>query len=168
MMHGRVGHTFTYLPTINKVLITGGSNSNTEDLRFFDTVELYDVTTNRFQTLPNVRMSSRRAGYTATYIPTSADKVFIAGGGSNETNILDNFDVFDVSTLSFVKSGTMKEKRSFHTATLLEKSQLILLAGGRTSTTDYQIAPCEFVNPATMNSTVLNCLKEPCFFHTAS
>jgi hypothetical protein len=65
-------------------------------------------------------MSSRRAGHTATYIPISADKVFIAGGGSNETNILDTFDVFDASTLSFVKSGMMKEKRSFDTATLLE------------------------------------------------
>jgi hypothetical protein len=41
MMHGRVGHTVTYLPMINKVLITGGSNSNTEDLIFFDTVECW-------------------------------------------------------------------------------------------------------------------------------
>jgi hypothetical protein len=168
MMHGRAGHTVTYLPTINKVLITGGSNGNPDDLIFYDTVELYDVTTNRFQSLHNIRMSSRRAGHTATYIPTPVNKVFIVGGGSNGTNILDTFDVFDVSTLSFVKSGTMKKKRSFHTATLLEKSKLILLAGGRASITEYQLAPCELVNSVTMTSTVLNCLNEPRFFHTAT
>ncbi len=50
MMHGRVGYTLTYLPTINKVLITGGSNGNTENLMFFDTIEICDVITNRFQT----------------------------------------------------------------------------------------------------------------------
>ena len=168
MMHGRVGHTITYLPTINKVLITGGSNGNTDELVFFDTVELYDVASNRFQPLSNIRMSSRRAGHTATYIPVPLNKVLIVGGGSNETNVLDTFDLFDVSTLSFVKSGPMKKKRTFHTATLLKNNKTILLAGGRTSVIDDQLAPCELFDSVSITSTVFNCLNEPRFFHTAT
>jgi hypothetical protein len=109
MIHGRIGHTVTYLPTINKVLITGGSNGNTDDPQFSDTVEWYDVRTNMFQTF-GVRMSSKRAGHTATYIPVPFNKVLIVGGGSNQTNVLNTFDVL---TLSFVANGTMKKNVLF-------------------------------------------------------
>jgi len=101
MMHGRVGHTVTYLPTINKVLIIGGSNSNTEDLILFGAVEWYDVITNRFPMLSNIRMSSRQAGHTVTYIRVPFNKVLRVGGGSNQTHVLNTFDIFDVSTHSF-------------------------------------------------------------------
>ena len=168
MIEGRVGHTVTYLPTIDKVLITGGSNSNPDQVVFSDTVELYDVKTNRFQRLSNVRMSSRRAGHTATYIPAPVNQVFIVGGGSNETIVLDTFDIFDVSTLKFVKSGTMKEKRTFHTSNLLANNKQVLLVSGRTSVTDDQLASCELFNPITMSSSVVQCLNEPRFFHTAT
>jgi hypothetical protein len=167
MMHGRVGHTMTYLPTVNKVLITGGSIGNADDTKFTDTIEFYDVTTNMFQT-STIHMSSKRAGHTATYIPAPFNKVFIVGGGSNQTNILNTFDIFDVATLSFVASGTMKSKRAFHTATLLKNNNAVLLAGGRTSITDDQLAPCEIFNPLTMSSVVLKCLNVPRYFHTAT
>ncbi len=92
----------------------------------------------------------------------------IARGGSNEINVLDTFDIFDVSSLTFAKSGTMKKKRTFHTATLLKHNKMILFTGGRTSVIDDQLAPCELFNPVTMTSLVLNCLNEPRFFHTAT
>lgn len=101
MAYRRIGHTVNYLPTINKILITDGSNGNPDNLIFFDSFELYDVTTNRFQPITSSRMSSRRAGHTANYIPVPINKVLIVGGGSNETNILNTYDIFDVSTLSF-------------------------------------------------------------------
>lgn len=168
MIEGRVGHTVTYLPTIDKVLITGGSNGNPDQVVFSDTVEFYDVKTNRFQRLANVRMSSRRAGHTATYIPAPVNQVLIVGGGSNETTVLDTFDIFDVSTLKFIKSGTMKEKRTFHTSTLLTNNKQVLLVSGRTSVTDDQLAACELFNPVTMSSSLVECLNERRFFHTAT
>ena len=168
MMYGCVGHTVIYLPTINKVLITGESNSDTDNLIFYDTVELYDVTTSMFQSLPDVRMSSRRAGHTATYIPAPINKVLIVGGGSNGTNVLNTYDVFDVSTLSFVTSGTMEKKHTFHTATLLKNNKIVLIASGRTSATDYELAPCELFHPVTMSSAIVQCLNEFRFFHTAT
>lgn len=168
MVEERVGHTATYLPTINKVLITGGANNIPDGADFSNTVELYDVQTNRFQRLSNIRMSSGRAGHTATYIPAPFNQVLIVGGGSNESTVLDTFDIFDVSTLKFIRSGTMKEKRTFHTATLLKNNKQILLTGGRTSVTDDQLASCELFNPMTFSSSTLKCLNEPRFFHTAT
>ena len=168
MVEERVGHTVTYLPTLNKVLIAGGANNIPDGADFSDTVELYDVKTNRFQPLSNVRMSSGRAGHTATYIPAPFNQVLIVGGGSNESTVLNTFDIFDVLTLKFVRSGTMKEKRTFHTATLLKDNKQVLLAGGRTSVIDDQLASCELFNPITLSSSTLKCLNESRFFHTAT
>ncbi|UJR19680.1 hypothetical protein I4U23_022814 [Adineta vaga] len=167
MMIGRVGHTLTFLPTINKVLIIGGSNNNPDDIQYTNTLEFYDAATNMFQT-STLHMWSKRAGHTATYIPAPINKVLIVGGGSDEINVLDTFDIFDVTTLSFVANGTNKSKRTFHTATLLRNNKAVLLAGGRTSMTDDELAPCEIFNLVTMSSVIVKCLNVPRFFHTAS
>jgi hypothetical protein len=51
---------------------------------------------------------------------------------------------------------------------ILKDNKTILFAGGRTSVTDDQLAPCELFNPTTMSSMIVKCLNEPRFFHTAT
>jgi hypothetical protein len=68
------------------------------------------------------------------------------GGGSNQTNVLNTFDIFDVSTRSFIKSGTMKTKRTFHTATLIPPTGKVLVCGGVDSNKQV-LASCERFQP---------------------
>jgi len=74
MPTARAYHTATYLPTFNKVLITGGHYSPWDNL---NTMILFDAGTLSFTTLTST-MSSKRSWHTATLLPNG--KVLVVGG----------------------------------------------------------------------------------------
>ena len=172
MTYGRRYHTMTYLPTIHKILIIGGETTIQCISTILDTIELYNIDTNMFESLDNITMSSPRSLHTATYLPPPYNQVLILGGSSNGTNVLDTYEVFDVSSLSFINHGTLSSSHAAHTATLLKNKIDILIVGGYSSNeaidVSYQpIAPCELFNIIAMTTTIAANMSIPRAFHTA-
>jgi WD40 repeat protein len=129
----RSEHTATLLAD-GRVLITGGYNT-TNGLA---TAELYDPATGIFT--PTGTMTTSRFLHTATLLahgPAATNgKVLITGGsnssgdsGSNASSALGTAEIFDPATGTFTATGTMKDMRFEHTATLLANGK-VLVAGG--------------------------------------
>lgn len=133
---GRHGHTVTYLPTVNKVLIVGGAvwvdQNGTPGESILKSAELFDPATGTFEALPE--MPNARAYHTATALPDG--RVLIAGGFgiiSGQIDVLTNaliYDPGDPSGDPWRGLRTMPDQRALHTATLLPQTQLVLIAGG--------------------------------------
>ena len=124
----RASHTATLLAN-GKVLITGGYN-NTEVLA---TAELFDPATGTFTSTG--AMSTPRFSHTATLLADG--KVLVTGGSSdlgalstaNNSGDLATAELFDPATGTFTATGTMKEVRSEHTATLLANGRVLVVGG---------------------------------------
>jgi uncharacterized repeat protein (TIGR03803 family) len=89
---------------------------------------LYEPSTNSFVNLPN--MTADRDQATATLLPKG--KVLIAGGASmapGPAGFHWSAELFDPTTRTFSKTGSMHEPRAAHTATLLPNGS-VLVAGG--------------------------------------
>ncbi|CAF1042946.1 unnamed protein product [Adineta ricciae] len=138
MPTARAYHTASYLPTVNKVLITGGhfNNWNTQN-----TMILFDVLTYSFSTLTST-MSTLRSWHTATLLPDG--KVLIVGGSTGSVitptcDLIDpsnNYLTTPVANLSFA--------RYKHTATLLPNNdQSTVLVCGGYSPTSVALNSCE-------------------------
>lgn len=152
---GRHGHTVTYLPTVNKVLIVGGAvwvdDAQSGDRgeafvsvpcpdrpdRSCGTAELFDPATGTFEQLPP--MPSVRAYHTATALPDG--RVLIAGGFgvfSGEIDARTDALIFEPGASNpwsathsdGRRSLNILDQRAMHTATLLPQKQLVLLIGG--------------------------------------
>jgi WD40 repeat protein len=137
-----------------------------------DTIELYNFDSNMFESLDSIRMSTPRSLHTATYIPSPYNQVLIVGGTNNGTNTLNTYEIFSVSTLSLIKTGTIQSKRAFHTATLLKNNVDILINGGYSldeaiNVSSQSMAPCEIFNMTTMASTIVANMNVPRASHTA-
>ena len=124
----RAAHTATLL-TNGKVLITGGFN-NTGNLA---TAEIYDPATGTFTSTGTMTVS--RSMHIATLLangPAATNgKVLITGGSDDLGDEIDltTAELFDPATGTFTATGSMKEMRSEHTATLLANGK-VLIAGG--------------------------------------
>ena len=109
------------------VLIAGGYTDFAET-GAFASVEIYDDATGTFS--PTGNMNAARGGPTATLLNNGM--VLIAGGyggtdGSNNFPI--NAEIFAPSTNTFTATGNMNTDRGAHSATLLNRGE-VLVAGG--------------------------------------
>lgn len=134
---GRHGHTVTYIPTLNKVLIFGGAVWASPDgvappvETLLKSVEVYDVVTGTFTKLPDAVPS--RAYHTATALPNG--NVVIWGGFGTiggQTQTLKLAQVVDVRQTGnpYISNISIKEFRAHHTATLLGDIGLLAIVGG--------------------------------------
>ena len=116
MAVARSGHTATLLNN-GKVLIAGGTPDDTR-------CELYDPVSGTF-TFTKGHMTYQRSFHTATLLSGDPNaKVLIAGGSSGTIA-----ELYDPVTDTFGATNPMTAVRTFHTATLLPDSR-VLLAGG--------------------------------------
>jgi hypothetical protein len=130
LKHARYGHTATALDdTAMMILIAGGSvDSNT----VLASAEIYDVAGQAF--VQTGSMKKARANHTATLLPNS-HKVLIAGGGE-PTDIgevgwaqLTSAELYDIATGKFALTGSLKQAREAHTATLVGSDQVLIVGG---------------------------------------
>ena len=110
-----------------RVLITGGTTSDSSSLA---SAELFDPKTGKFS--PTGEMTDGRVFQTSTLL--SDGRVLVAGGcdsGSEYSNcrFLASAEIYDRKTGKFTATGSMSDKRVYHTATRLADGR-ILVAGG--------------------------------------
>jgi hypothetical protein len=114
----RTGHTATLLPD-GDVLIVGGDSL---------AAELYHQATGKFSLTGS--LSVPRVDHTATLLRDG--RVLIAGGfaGSGDSSIWDaSAEIYDPKTGTFSPTGSMREARTGHTATLLANGQVLITGG---------------------------------------
>ncbi len=131
MPTARAYHTATYLPSFNKVLITGGHYSPWDNQ---NTIILFDAATLSFTTLTST-MSSKRSWHTATLLPNG--KILVVGG-SNNVIIVPSCDLIDpANNYLTVPAANLSMGRYQHTATLIPDSNngTVLICGGSNGTT---------------------------------
>jgi hypothetical protein len=133
MANARHGHTATYVPKHNKVLIVGGAlwSENGSAQTLLDKVELYDPQTGVLESL--TPMTNNRAYHTATALPDG--RVLVVGG----FGIIDGRMVplkpgliIDLSKPEGERYEVLifKQDRAHHTATLLDPQPVVVIAGG--------------------------------------
>jgi hypothetical protein len=129
MSAARAFHTATYLPAVNKVLITGGCY---DGWNYLNTMSLFDVQTLSFITLTST-MSTRRAWHTATLLPNG--KVLIVGGNNN-TIASSSCDLVDpANNYLTTPAANLNIGRYQHTATFIPDNDTgtVLICGGTTN-----------------------------------
>jgi Galactose oxidase, central domain/Kelch motif len=129
----RMFHTATLLDN-GTVLLAGGGTDNVGDLT--DTADIYDPGTNDF-TATTGAMNSKRAAHAAVLMTagTLAGKVLITGGvygNSSGLSALSSAESYDPAGKTFTSENSMNDTRAFHTATVLESGD-VLIVGGFTS-----------------------------------
>ena len=154
----RSGHTATYLPKDNKVLVAGGIDSSYQSL---NTAQLYDPDTK--QAIPVKSLKAVRAFHTATYL--SNGMVLVAGGLSG-AKLVGTTEVYDPKQNLWFNLGSVITPRAYHTATVLTNGK-VLIAGGQ----DGSLQPfvtAQLYDPK--NNTVSSAapLKTARFGHTAT
>jgi N-acetylneuraminic acid mutarotase len=113
-----------------EVLMTGG-NDTTSDFTNTPTAELYNPATGSWTLTGNLHEG--RSAHTATLLPDG--RVLVAGGSGNLTDssnvdpTLSSIEIYDPSLGTWTLSGSLTEKRSWQTATLLPNG-LVMFAGG--------------------------------------
>jgi hypothetical protein len=130
---GRHGHTATYLPRANKVLLFGGAVWTPEGTEsFLKSAEVFDPATGTFTEL--AVPANARAYHTATALPDG--RVLVLGGFSvlnGTTAPLGSGLLIDVNADNpYVKVIRMRVPRAHHTATLLSDVGLLGIVGGCT------------------------------------
>ncbi len=143
----RALHTATLLPD-GQVLIVGGSGGDGTPV---STAEIYDPLSGSFTPL-DFYLNYARYAHTATLLPTGM--VLIAGGYND--GALNTAELYDPAARAFTyttnpSTGSqtiLNAARYYHTATLLNDGQVLLVGGvGQSTTTD--LASAELYNPAT-------------------
>jgi WD40 repeat protein len=152
--------TATLLPD-GKVLVAGGENSG-------PSAELYDSTTGSWTATGS--MATPRSGHTATLLGDG--KVLVAGGWDSHgnpngnPNELASAELYDPSTGTWTRTGSMTTARANFSATLLPDGK-VLVAGG-TSASGVALASAELYDPATGTWTATASLPAARFSHTAT
>jgi len=156
----RDAHTATLLQN-GKVLVTGGFNGTI----IINSAELYDPNTGQWSTIGN--MNNARDHHTATLLQNG--KVLVAGGCSttvcNTTDFLNSAELYDPNTGQWSTTGSMNNARLFHTATLLQNGNVLVVGGG---TLGNYLSSAELYNPTTGQWTNANSMSTPRTWHTAT
>ncbi len=134
MIYGRRYHTVSYLPTINKILIVGRETTIDCVPKILNTVELYNINTNMFESLTNIIMSSPRSLHTATLLKNNIDILIVDGYSSNEAidvsyQPIAPCELFNIPTMSTTIIANMNVPRAFHTGILLPTTSDVLCCG---------------------------------------
>lgn len=125
---GRHGHTATFVPGLNQVLIFGGAVYVDGEERLLASADLYDPATGTFQALGDVDVA--RAYHAATALPDG--RVLISGGFSIISGTLTTLTtalLFEPQTSELI-TIPIAQPRAHHTSTLMAGSGLIALVGG--------------------------------------
>lgn len=128
---GRHGHTATFVPVLNQVLIFGGAVFLADGSEsFLASAELWDPATGEFEPLALGAGSPGRAFHAATALPDG--RVLISGGIgtiSGQVQAIQLAEIFNPATKEF-SSLLLKQARAHHTSTLMEGAGLVALVGG--------------------------------------
>jgi WD40 repeat protein len=145
MAHSRDIPDATLLPD-GRVLVTGGYDGTGGAIA---SAELYDPATGSFSGAGS--MNYPRVDFTASLLPDG--QVLIAGGqpSQNSVPVVAAAELYDPSTGTFTTTGSTREARSSHTATLLSDGR-VLIAGGvgatRPSSLASALSSAELYDPA--------------------
>ena len=156
-------HTATLLSD-GRVLVAGGYFYNYQQHKggFLDTAELYDSGTGKWTYTGSLNFDRHTS--TATLLPDG--RVLVAAGfGSSGgvSGLLASAELYDPATGNWTVTGSLNDKRTNHTATLLPNGQ-VLVAGGNGS-----LQPAaELYDPATGTWTFTGNLNTPRGSHTAT
>lgn len=165
----RERHTATLLEN-GQVLVVGGGASTSEGLVVLSSAELYDPATGWS---PASVTSQGREEHTATLL--SDGRVLVAGGGiiqviPNVIRPLATAEVYDPATNTWTQTGSMKEMRDRHTATLLADGHVLVVGGDGESTpeSDVEHSSAELYDPSTGTWFDAASMAEPRSDHTAT
>jgi hypothetical protein len=158
----RATHTATLLLN-GQILLVGGLTDN----KPIDSAELFDPATGAFA--PTGAPLEGRSFHTATLLADG--RVLIVGGG--ELNLsggdpvppLATAELYDPATGTFTATGTLKQGRLVHTATLLADGRVLVVGGAALSET---LATAEIYDPATGVFTETGPLAQARSIHTAT
>jgi Tol biopolymer transport system component len=181
----RGGETATLLRDGRVLIVGGGSCGDAEHDGIWASAELYDPRTGTFHATGS--MGTPRARHTATLLADG--RVLITGGITGqspvasvsvvfasyhdpttamtaESNTLSSAEVYDPVTGTFSRTGSMRDFRDRHTATLLGDGRVLVVGGGgegyaaRTS--------AELYNPTTGTFSRTGSMKSGRWMHTAT
>lgn len=122
LLEGREGHTATLLPD-GRVLVVGGAAYD----HLLASAEVWDPSTD--ESTSTGPLKQVRRDHTATLLPDG--RVLVIGGDGFAQRSLTHAkaEVWDPTTGGFTPAGSLKEPRTYHTATLLADGR-VLVAGG--------------------------------------
>jgi N-acetylneuraminic acid mutarotase len=135
----RGNHTATLLPN-GKVLVTGGSTSNS-DTNYISSAEIYEPSTGVWTTTGS--MSSTRNFHRATLLANG--RVLVAGG-VNSNSFLASAELYNPLTGMWISTGAMNSSRTDHTATLLANGKVLVVGG--TSNGSNKLSGAELYDPS--------------------
>lgn len=120
LLHARGMHTATLLHS-GKILIAGGTNNGTGDLR---DAEIYDPATDSWS--PAGQVQRGRYFHTATLLESG--KILLAGGRGS-TGSGASTELYDPATNAWSPGGTLAEGRNLHAAALLSNGDVLVVGG---------------------------------------
>jgi hypothetical protein len=136
----------TWVPSIQRVLITGG---------YFNTAEVYDPTTDAFT--PTAAMAPNRVTYhSSTLLPDG--RVLIAGGTSS-TGGNGTAEIWNPGTGTFTATGNLVYPRQSHGAVALGDGRILILGGDTTG--PVTTATAEIYDPSTGTFTQTGSMTSP-------
>jgi N-acetylneuraminic acid mutarotase len=160
MNMARESHTATVLPS-GDVLLVGGKGAK----GLLATAELYDP--KKDQWVSTGSLSRARVEHSATLVTRYGGvKVLVVGGHGPDGSPTATAELYDPKTRRWSSTGSLKEARARHTATVLPNGQVLVVGGegGRPG----PLATAELYDPETGQWSVASPLAQARAGHTAT
>jgi N-acetylneuraminic acid mutarotase len=160
MNYARFGHTATLL-TNGKVLVVGGLDRTGNVL---NSTELFDPSTGTWTVTGS--MINERSKHTASLLTNG--KVLVVGGGTSNAmfpggNPINTAEIYDPSTGTWTNTSSMHYERAWHTASVLENGNVLVVGGNQIDNTSAFIP--ELYNSSTYTLIPINKSENVQSFH---